>query len=513
MCGLVGFGRQRWLRLVLVTVLALVVLASLPLTPASAATANPFAGIRWVPNAPDEVNNDPTLRIVAAQQSVEWFGDWYSDSELAAYVDQRINAIAGAGGTPLFAIYNIPYRDCGEYSSGGVATAVVYRQWVDRFVSALRGRQAIIFVEPDGLTVTNCLSPQQLQERYSLIGYAVQAIKRNARASAYLDAGNEGWYSATDMGRILTAANIAQADGFLLNGVVYDYTSKEVAYGRQISAAVGGKHFVVGTSRNGLGSGGQGYCNAPGRALGVPPTTRTGDPLVDAFIWLKPPWESDGECGRGEPPAGALNLPYLRGLVARAQQPFSDMPSDPIVAEELRQLTLRGYIRGNGDGTFGTQAFTQRGHMAALITRPLAWELESWPAPFPDQDGIGAELWRNVGTLAHYRVALGFSDGLFRPTSPISYQQVLLFISRGMVTKGYWQLQPDNPAYFPNIPGSSPGEISARRDIATYIYYTQTLGGVPDNPASGNFATWDQPVPRIWFARALYRALKSADLL
>ncbi len=34
----------------------------------------------------------------------------------------------------------------------------------------------------------------------------------------------------------------------------------------------------------------------PGRALGETPTTKTADPLVDAYLWVKRPGESDGEC-------------------------------------------------------------------------------------------------------------------------------------------------------------------------------------------------------------------------
>ncbi|MEO9119524.1 MAG: glycoside hydrolase family 6 protein, partial [Solirubrobacteraceae bacterium] len=42
----------------------------------------------------------------------------------------------------------------------------------------------------------------------------------------------------------------------------------------------------------------------PGRALGTAPTTNTGDPLVDALLWIKSPGESDGACHPGDPPAG-----------------------------------------------------------------------------------------------------------------------------------------------------------------------------------------------------------------
>ncbi|NUT94690.1 MAG: endoglucanase, partial [Saccharothrix sp.] len=41
----------------------------------------------------------------------------------------------------------------------------------------------------------------------------------------------------------------------------------------------------------------------PGRGLGARPTADTGIPLVDAFLWVKRPGESDGEC-QGGPAAG-----------------------------------------------------------------------------------------------------------------------------------------------------------------------------------------------------------------
>jgi len=76
-----------------------------------------------------------------------------------------------------------------------------------------------------------------------------------------------------------------------------------------ISAALNDRHLVVDTSRNGNGPyTGQDYspswCNPPGRALGAPPTTDTGRRLVDAYLWVKNPGASDGECQHGNPPAG-----------------------------------------------------------------------------------------------------------------------------------------------------------------------------------------------------------------
>jgi endoglucanase len=47
-----------------------------------------------------------------------------------------------------------------------------------------------------------------------------------------------------------------------------------------MSYLVGGKHFIIDTSRNGLGPAPDGsWCNPPGRALGPKPTADTGFPL------------------------------------------------------------------------------------------------------------------------------------------------------------------------------------------------------------------------------------------
>jgi endoglucanase len=76
--------------------------------------------------------------------------------------------------------------------------------------------------------------------------------------------------------------------------------------------STGTTHFVIDTSRNGLGpwqfpstypSDGvaQDWCNPPGRGLGARPAAApvAGNPLVDADLWIKIPGESDGQCTRG----------------------------------------------------------------------------------------------------------------------------------------------------------------------------------------------------------------------
>ena len=113
------------------------------------------------------------------------------------------------------------------------------------------------------------------------------------------------------------------------------------------SATSSRPHFVIDTSRNG-----QGPWTVPGRtptptprtgatrpiaALGALPTTTTGDPLIDAYLWIKVPGESDGKCYRGtgwparpargieDPAAGQWFVEQARELIALANPPLAPL--------------------------------------------------------------------------------------------------------------------------------------------------------------------------------------------
>jgi endoglucanase len=180
------------------------------------------------------------------------------------------------------------------------------------------GRPAIVILEPDALAGITCLSSGDQAMRMSLLSSAVATFKGQAGTKVYLDAGNPSWISASDMASRLTQAGIAKADGFSLNVSNFISTAANVSYGRQLSAMVGGKHFVIDTSRNGLGptSDGQ-WCNPSGRALGDRPTLNTGVNGVDGYLWIKYPGESDGTCNGG-PTAGQWWADYALGLAQRA---------------------------------------------------------------------------------------------------------------------------------------------------------------------------------------------------
>jgi endoglucanase len=89
---------------------------------------------------------------------------------------------------------------------------------------------------------------------------------------------------------------VTSANGFFSNASNFQTTAAEVAYGKNVTAALGNTnlHQVVDVARNGAGPKGSEWCDPTGRLIGQNPTTSTGDTNVDAFLWIKPPGEADG---------------------------------------------------------------------------------------------------------------------------------------------------------------------------------------------------------------------------
>jgi hypothetical protein len=201
---------------------------------------------------------------------------------------------------------------------------------------------------------------------------------------------------------------------------------------------------------------------------------------------------------------------------------FCDARSGDLYFEAIRQLAARKVIRGfereDGALCFGPDQGTKRAQMAALIARPMGWDLESHGNGFTDRcfqgnpnDCIDDDLWRNVGTLARYKVvggykaetcaALALAPPCYGPHDNVLHAQVISFIARAMVEKGYWQYRPDNAALYPNVPADSGHRI----DIATYVYYA---GAIPGTSSTGQmWNPYDKEANRAWFAETLWRAL------
>jgi endoglucanase len=221
-------------------------------------------------------------------------------------------ASSAGGNYPVIVAYHIPGRDCNNQSAGGAGDESEYRGWIDQMASSLQGKQAAIILEPDALAL-GCIPNAQ-----ELVRYGVTALRQNPGIAVYIDAGHSNWVPAGDMAVRLQGAGIEIATGFALNVSNFEPTQNLINFGKQVSAQVGNKPFVIDTSRNGRGPGSD-FCNPAGRGLGEPPTTNTGDPLVHAFLWVKRPGESDGACGEcGNVPAGQFCTNYAIELARNA---------------------------------------------------------------------------------------------------------------------------------------------------------------------------------------------------
>lgn len=311
------------------------------------------------------------------------------------------------GAVPVFVAYNIPFRDCAQFSAGGATTVQEYLAWIDGFARGIGHGEAMVILEPDGLgiipwyTPLDATAPEWCQpveadpataatDRFFMLNQAVDRFNQQPNVRVYLDGTHTAWLNVGDMSDRLLKAGVERATGFFLNVSNYQITSNLVQYGTWISqcityvtevvpgnfaecanqywnggplpakiaellgewtgvaldkfgewsdssdvpelntsginlryannlaGAVPTKRFVIDTSRNSAGpwappaydfpgewgTDPQDWCNPPARGNGLRPTTRTEIDLLDAYLWVKTPGESDGECNRSLGPPG-----------------------------------------------------------------------------------------------------------------------------------------------------------------------------------------------------------------
>jgi endoglucanase len=359
----------------------------------------------------DKANADLIAQMIDTPQSV-WF-EGGTPHKVQQDVKNTVKRAAGKGTVPVLVAYNIPFRDCAQFSAGGATTVEEYMAWIDGFADGIGDEAAVVILEPDGLGIIPWYTTFEGQlewcqpgeanpetaaaERFEMLNYAVDALKAQPNVSVYLDGTHSAWLNVGDISDRLSKAGVDRADGFYLNVSNYQFTANLVQYGTWISSCLslsdfygcanqywnGGPegtkiadllgpwtgvalsnygewsddtdvpelntsginaryagtqpttHFVIDTSRNGVGPWAppaypdpQDWCNPPERGLGLTPTADTGNPLLDAYLWVKIPGESDGECTRGLGPAGETVDPEWNLIDPAAGQWFPDMALD-----------------------------------------------------------------------------------------------------------------------------------------------------------------------------------------
>lgn len=316
-----------------------------------------------------------SMAKLATWPEAAWFTKG-TPAEVSKQVKKLVTAAALQRSVPVLVAYNIPLRDCGQYSSGGATSDAAYQQWISAFAKAIGTSRAVVLLEPDALAnLPSDCSPTTDPDgtltaaRIADVKYAVDVLAAQPRTVVYLDAGHSQWHSVGDMAVRLYNAGLAKTQGFFLNVSNFQPTAEVDQYATWISKCVwfatkgpqwaaghfdwcasqyysgaapndgtpGNSvspsdpstwhwtdlwfdqnagtppvdeltHFVVDTSRNGLGAwkpmagtypDAQDWCNPPARGVGVRPTAQSGVPLLDAYLWVKTIGESDGTCTRG----------------------------------------------------------------------------------------------------------------------------------------------------------------------------------------------------------------------
>jgi endoglucanase len=240
---------------------------------------------------------------------------WLTNGTSVATTEQTVRTVVAAAkhqhATPTFVLYNIPDRDCGGYSKGGLTTSE-YVPWVRRVVGAMDGSHAVVLVEPDSIAqISNCKRLEST--RLPLLKKTVDALTGHG-LTVYLDGGNENRVPVRTMAARLREAGIDQVQGFFTNVSNFYRVDQERKYADELADAVGGNpHFVIDVSRNAKGWLGT-WCNPVGAGLGQVPHVTAGTTRLDALLWVKTPGLSDGTCNGG-PAAGQWWQSYALALV------------------------------------------------------------------------------------------------------------------------------------------------------------------------------------------------------
>ncbi|MFJ6087656.1 glycoside hydrolase family 6 protein [Streptomyces sp. NPDC092369] len=273
----------------------------------------------WVRANPSDPRTPVIESRIADRPAAVWFTD-YSPDTIPARVRAVTSGAAGQDRVPVLVSYAIPDRDCGGASQGGAPDLDAYDAWIDAFARGLGSAEVIVVLEPDSIAQADCLGAGQRADRFASLARAGRVLKAaDPQARVYFDAGHSGWNPAGKQAELLRqagAASAASSDGVFSNVSNFHTTSAEIAYDRQVLAALGGPASlgaVIDTSRNGNGAPNDGeWCDPAGRKIGRAPTLSTGEARIDAYLWVKLPGESDG-C-KGSP--GTFSPSYAYDLAS-----------------------------------------------------------------------------------------------------------------------------------------------------------------------------------------------------
>ncbi|HEX2658866.1 MAG TPA: glycoside hydrolase family 6 protein [Polyangia bacterium] len=164
---------------------------------------------------------------------------------------------------PVLVLHDIPYRDCAQYSAGGVPDGTAYAAWIDGVAAGIGNARAVIVLEPDSLGIipyntaldgaAEWCKPTVLDaagqpvrapgsapaDRYAQLNDAVDRLEARApNAAVYLDATHAGWLNVGEIASRLVRAGVRRAQGFIVNVSNFQPTLPSIQYATWISKCI-----------------------------------------------------------------------------------------------------------------------------------------------------------------------------------------------------------------------------------------------------------------------------------
>ncbi|MDC0683841.1 glycoside hydrolase family 6 protein [Sorangium atrum] len=306
-------------------------------------------------------------------QTAFWLDTISAVSKLPAYLDAALklqNELCKPV-TALIVVYDLPNRDCHAKASNGELHlnengAQRYKEEyiapIKQILAAHSGQRIAAVIEPDSLpNIATNLGTENCDEATAQgyrdnVAHALKELNM-PHVYQYIDAAHSGWLGWPDNQKkgakifaevIKAAGSPANVRGFATNVANYtqlSYTTEkyeqqsnpcygELDYVDAMASALsaeglGDKHFIIDTSRNGVGNirDDWGYwCNNKGAGMGQRPKANPGGATnLDAYVWVKPPGDSDGVGQSGQPRYDSFcGMPNADTRAPQAGQWFHD---------------------------------------------------------------------------------------------------------------------------------------------------------------------------------------------
>lgn len=153
-------------------------------------------------------------------------------------------------------------------------------------------------------------------------------------------------------------------------------------------------------------------------------------------------------------PGGTLTRGQMAGFIARLvttaggqlpANPRDAFPDDEnsVFSQQIDQLAALGIVRGTTDGLYHPEATVTRAQMASFVNRAYSYingaPLGPAASGFPDV-ATGSAQATDIDDVAGAGIAVGYADGTFRPSQPVTREEVASFLARVLdvfVTQGY----------------------------------------------------------------------------